>query len=184
MAFFRNRKTAVFITVFVIVAATLFGVNRSLNQFARDTEAMFYDGVYIEGAGYTQPGIAAQIDRYTDATLGLTTLLINYPELHDAAEVVLEQRRVLIGAESIAEKGIAFRLLSGNVYNLAQAAAKADLRQRDIEDVSYYTATIDGAEAFIRDSAYNHTVSKLLNEQIFITRILRRFLPARDPETF
>ena len=180
----KNRKTAVLITVIVIIAATLFGVNRSLDRFTRDTEAMFYDGVYIEGAGYTQPGIAAQIDRYTDATLGLTTVLINYPELHDSAEVVLEQRRAVIGAESISAKGLAFRLLSGNVYSLIKAAGNVDLRQRDIEDVSYFSATIDGAEAFIRDSAYNHTVSKLLNEQIFITRILRRFLPVRDPEMF
>ena len=180
----KNRKTAVLIAVVAAILATLFGVDRSLTRLDWEIEAMFYDGVVLESEGYTQPGIALQLDKHTDAALRLATILVNYPELQSSAEKVMESRRRLLASESIGDKSLAFWMMSQDVNNLAQAASDVDLTQRDMEAVLQYSATISGAEAFIRGAAYNRTVSDLWNEQSYITRIISKLLKTREPDTF
>ena len=184
MKFFQNRKLAIFITVVVVIFATLFGVGRSLARLSKDIEQMFYDGVYLESEGYTQPGIALQLDNHATATLGLATILIDYPELQDSAEEVLRLRRELLDAESISDKSLAFLKMSTAVRILAQASIEANLSARDMEAISQYTSTIDGAETFIGNSAYNQALSLRWNEQSFITRMISFLIPVKMPQPF
>ena len=184
MVFLRNRKIAVLIAVVVIILATLFGVGRSLSRLSRDIESMFYDGVYLESEGYTQPGIDSQISKHADATLGLATILTNYTELRDDAEFVLTLRRELLDAESIGDKSLAFWRMSSYVYSLTQAASNVNLTDRDLDAVSQYSSTINGAETFIRGAAYNQAVTLRWNEQSFFARIIGMFVPVREPESF
>ena len=184
MKLFKNRKFAVLITVVVIVLVTLISVNRSLTRLSRDIERMFYDGVYLDSERYTQPGIDSQVTKHADATLGLVTVLKNYPELHDDSEVVLQLRRNLLDAGNIGDKSSAFWKMSGNVNDLVLAASGVDLSDRDMEAVLQYSSTISGAEAFIRGSAYNQTASEQWNEQSSITHVLSLLLPVRAPDMF
>ena len=184
MELLKKRKYAVIITVIVAVLATLIGVNKSLSRLSRDIEGMFYDGVYLESSGYTQPGIDTQIAKHSDAALGLATVLINYPELQNSAEEVLGLRRELLDAVSISEKSLAFGILSQKVNNLIQAAPEVKLTERDIIAVARYSVTIDGAETFITNAAYNEKASELWNERSIFARVLGVILPARAPDMF
>ena len=172
------------ITVVVAAVATLIGVNRSLTRLSRDIEQTFYDGVYLESEGYTQPGIALQLNNHANATLGLATILINYPELRDDAEEVLRLRRELLDADSISDKSLAYMMMSRAVYSLTQASSEVDLSERDMEAIAQYSSTITGAEIFIRDSAYNQTLSSRWNEQSFFARVIRFLAPVKEPESF
>ena len=184
MTFFKNRKTAILIAVVIAVLSTLLGAGRGLNRLTNKIEAMFYDGVYMESDRYTQPGIAPQLDRYADATIGLATIMISYSDLRDGAEDILTLRRDLIDAESISDKSLAFWMLSRYVYNLIQAASEYELSQRDREAVSQYASTIEGAEEFIRNAAYNEEAARLWSERSFISRLLTPLIPVREPESF
>jgi hypothetical protein len=184
MRYLKNRKFAILITVVVAITAVLFGVNRSLTRLTRNIERMFYDGVYIEESKYTQPSIDSQIIKHADAALGLATILKNYPELADDAETVLKLRRELYDAKSISDKSSVFWRMSGAVYSLAQAALETDMPERDSEAVARYSATISGAETFIRNAAYNQKVSELWQETSFFAQAVRRLLPVREPEMF
>ena len=184
MSVFKDRKIAVLIAVVVIVLATLLGVRGSLSRLSRDIELMFYDGVYMERDGYTQPSIDSQLKRHADATLGLATVLMGYQELEDSAEEVIRLRRVLLEADAIGDKSFAFWNMSRYVYSLTQAAADVALSERDLEAVSSYSATITGAEGFIRDAAYNQESNRLWNEQSFIARIISMLIPIKQPGMF
>jgi len=174
----------VLISVVVMILATLFGVSRSLSRLSRDIERLFYDGVYLEAGGYTQPSIDSQIKKHSDAVLGLSTILTNYSQLHDDAESVLILRRELLGAESIGDKSLAFWAMSRAVYSLTQASSDVNMTDRDLDAVSQYSSTINGAETFIRGAAYNQAVSEQWNKQSFITRVICMITPVREPEMF
>ena len=184
MTFLTNRRIAVLISVVVAIVATLVAVNRSMTHLSRDIERMFYDGVPLEREGYTQPSIDSQLKKHADATLGLATILVNYSELHDDAENVLRLRRELLDAESIGEKSLAFLMMSRAVYSLSQVASEVAMTEQDKEALSQYSSTINGAEAFIRDSAYNQTNTARWNERSAIARIICFFVPVREPEAF
>ena len=81
----RSRKIALAVTVFVIVASTLFGVGRDALRISGEIEACFYGGVFVEDGGYLQPGIASQLDRCADAALGLASLLVDHSDLSGRA---------------------------------------------------------------------------------------------------
>ncbi|MCL2125988.1 MAG: hypothetical protein FWH33_08390 [Oscillospiraceae bacterium] len=184
MGLFKNRKFALLVTIIVVIAATLISVNKSLVRLSREAEAMFYDGVYLESGGYRQPGLAAQLDKHAEASLGLATILINYPMLHDNAQVVIEWRRSMVESESISGKSNAYRMLSGYVYSLLKAASDIDITDRDQAAIDSYSATIVGAEEFIRASEYNRAASERWDERSNITRLIGRVLSAAPPEMF
>ena len=184
MGFLKNRKIAILIAVVVAVLATLFGVHRSLSRLSGDIERMFYDGVYLDDERYTQPGIDSQISRHAAATLDLASVLVNYPELKDSAEEVMQLRRVLLDAQGIGDKSLAFWAMSRYVNSLIQAVASVDLAGRDMEAVSVHSRTISGAEGFIRGAAYNQRVSERWNEQSALARLIGAFTPVKEPEMF
>ena len=178
----KSRKTAILITVIVAFAATLFGVQRSLTHLSRELEQMFYDGVYHDG--YTEPGIDTHITNCADSSLRLATVLMANPGLSDSAQSVLERRRELLDAEGISDKSFAFGRLSSSVYMMSKAAENVDLSERDKEALSQSMATINGAEAAIRNSLYNETVSLRWRQQSTISSILRVFVSVKEPEMF
>ena len=184
MGFLKNRKIAVLIAFVIAVLATLFGVHRSLSFLSGDIERMFYDGVYLDDEGYTQPGIDSQVSRYAAATLDIASVLVLYPVLSDSAEEVMQLRRVLLDAQSIGDKSLAFWTMSRYVNSLIQAAAGVDLSERDMEVVSVHSRTISGAEGFIREAAYNQRVSERWSEQSALARLIGAFTPVREPEMF
>ena len=172
------------ITVVVVIAALTIGVYRSMTRLSRELETMFYDGVYLEKDKYTQPGIDSQIKKYSNAALGLATILNNYPVLTDRAEYALSLRQDLLNAVSIRDKSLAFRALSHHVSGLAQAIQNAGLTPRDTEAVMQYFDTINGAETFIKNAAYDQIVSTRWNEQSSFARLICMLIPVKEPDLF
>ena len=182
MKVLAERKIAILITVVVAVAATLFGVQRSLARLSRDLERMFYDGVPHDG--YVEPGIDSHLDDYADSAMRIAMILKGYPELTESADLTLSWRRELLDAVSISDKSFTFGRLSSTVYMMTKAAESVDLSQRDEEALAQFLTTFNGAEAAIKNSRYSQTVSEEWSKQSAITKILRIFIPARAPGMF
>ena len=184
MKLLKDRKAAIVITIIIVVLATLAGVGRSLNRLARDIEAMFYDGVYLEDEGYTQPGINSHLENSANAALGLATIMSNYPELADKAEALLSARRSLIDEASLKGKSSYNQDMGQAFADLLQSAKDVDLAERDVEAAIQHIRTFTNAQASVAASRYHEKVSSFGNETSFIVQSLKLFLPVRTPEVF
>ena len=182
MKVLAERKIAVLVVVVIAVAATLFGVQRSLTRLSRDLERLFYDGVPQDG--YVEPGIDLHLNNYADSALRISMILKGYPELTESADLAISWRRELLDAESISDKSYAFGRLSSTVYMMTQAAEVVDLTPRDEEALSQFLATFNGAEAAIKNSHYSQTVSAEWAKQSVVAKILRTFVSVREPAMF
>jgi len=145
---------------------------------------MFYDGVYLSDAGYTQPAISSHLENGANAALGLATLLGNYPELAGKSGELLSARRELLAAGSIGDKSLANQKTNDLVIGLLDAAMSVNLTERDINAASQYYSTFIGASNAIANSNYNVKVSDYLNGRSVLMRILGIFVPAKEPDFF
>ena len=184
MSVLKKRKFAVLIVVVVAVLATLFGVRKSLNILARDAEAMFFDGVYLEEQRYTQPGINTHIENSAGAALGLSTIMENYAELRDDSSALLSARREFIAARSIKEKFSANEKMHIAFDSLTERAAKLDLNDRDQEALKQYSSTFYGAQTAIANSQYNQRASAFMDEASVLAHLLRPFIFVKSPQIF
>jgi len=129
---------------------------------------MFFDGVYLESEGYTQPSIDSQLEKMSAAALNLATLLQGRPELTSAAEDVLWARRALLDAESIRYKGRDLLWMDGIFTTLVTLAGRiTDLSEREAEAVAEYARTYEGASTFVYGTlapSYNSKVDGFYNE--------------------
>jgi len=183
MAMLKNRKTAIIITIVVVILATLLGVRKSLNQLARDVEAMFYDGVPLE-EGYTQRALSAHLGNCADASLGLATLLNGYNELADDAEALLSARRELLAATSIRGKYAAYASMQASFAALTEKAGGMQLTDRDNDAMGQYSSTFSGAGTAIQESKYNEKALSFMDGASFIAKILKPLAIVRSPQTF
>ena len=181
MDLFKNRRFAVLITVVVVVLATLFGVNKSLSRLSRDIEVQFYDGVYLESEGYTQPSIDFQLEKMSTAALNLATLLQGHPELTSAAEDLLLARRTLLDAESIRYKGRDLLWMDGIFATLVTLAGRVtDLSEREVDAVAEYAQAFESASIFVYGTlapSYNSKVDGFYNERSTIAALVSNKAP-------
>jgi len=184
MKLLRNRKFAVLIAVVVIILATLLGVGRSLNRVARDVEAMFYDGVYLKDEGYTQPGIALQLNNRLNSSLGFAVLMEKYPESSSETEALLSARNALISAKSISDKYSANEALQRAYVSLAVKAESVGLSKQDRDDMEGYSSTFSGAQTAISNSRYNKEAASYMEDASFFAFLLRPFVFVTPPQIF
>ena len=179
-----NRKIAILITVVVVIAATLFGVHRSLSRLYRDIERMFYDGVYVEDGGYTQPGIYSHLENSMNSALGLATLLQGYPELSGKAEDLLSARRELLAAKSISDKSIADYVMVKTFVDLMIAAQDVNLSEREIEASTKYHMSFCDAHAATVASQYNSKSVETIKKVSFLADFIALIVPVEFPEQY
>ena len=188
MNLLKNRKFAILIAVVIAVIATLSGVYRTANRYAREIDAMFYEGVYLKKEGYTQPGIDSHLNNAADAALGLATIMANYPEFSAKAENLILARREFIDAVSISDKSSANFKMWECFFELTDAISNAPpdvkLTGRDIDAQSQYYNTFLGAEISAHTSQYKGIINEYMNRQSFLVHIAGLLIPLREPEYF
>jgi len=184
MKLLKKRKNAVLITIVVVIAATLYGVYTTEGRYSRDIEAMFFDGVFLEEQGFTQPSINSHLEKSANAALGLATLMENYPGLAGRADALLSARRELLAAGNITQKERAALKMRDGFIDLLNAAKKMDLTEREIDSATQFYSTFNGAMIAINNSRYNEIVGDHLDSQCSILRQISKILPANQPHSF
>jgi hypothetical protein len=186
MDIIKNRKFAILITVAVVVLATLFGVHRSAGKAARQIEARFYDGVYLEDEKYRESSIDSQLKKRDTAALGLISIAENYGGLEALNGDLKQARNDLLDAARISDKYIADEQLQKAYEALYAALMQQELTDRETEAAGHYAATMDGARSLIQKSSYNSEVSEFMNETMrsFPVNLLKSLAFVRYPEYF
>jgi len=178
----KNRKIAIIITVIVVIFATLFGVSRSLNNLARNVEAIFYDGVFINDV--PQRSISHHLDVIEQAVLNTVPAFNNYPALSDEVEALTVARRELLGAGSIPEKFTAYMNIQSASTRLISKAESVELSQRDQDILDQYQTTLTRATIAIQSSEYNVRARGFMDGSSFIAYTLRPFVFVTAPQAF
>ena len=184
MKLLLNRKFTIFITVAIVVISTFFGVHRSLGRLARDIEATFYNGVYLEDEGYTQPGVSSHLESSSNAALAFAATMANYPELSEKAAALQSARRGLMDAKGIQEKSTANNNMMNAFTELLQTSMTVEITQRDLEDAARYWATFRNAQININVSRYNIEAARFDREVSFIADMINSVFPVKPPEVF
>lgn len=184
MSYLKKRSTAVLIAAVVIVFGTLLGVFLSLSRETAKIEAQFYKGVYLKADKYTQTSIQSQLDKRTDAALGLMTEAKKYVFTSDMAQILRQAREALLNADTLPDKYAANIELEKAWKQIYESlTAHAD----DIpEAVESYVSTLRGAETVIKQSGYNEKVSEFRDKTLsaFPVNILKKLVFADYPEYF
>jgi len=184
MKLLKNRGIAITITVIVVIAATLFGIYRSANRVTREIEATFYDGVFLENENRLQPALNSHLENASNAALGLGTILGNYPELSDKANILLVAQGELVSAASISRKEATAGELRESFVELMRVVDGVTLDERDTAATEHHTSTFRGAFSAMHNTHYNIAAEERLSEQSPIFRIVSTFLSASRPDFF
>jgi len=164
--------------------ATLFGVGKSLDHLAREVEVMFYNGVYLEDAGYTQPGISQHLENIGQSALDASSAFAGHTELSGELEALQNARLGLTNADSITEKYIAYQIMQHSFTAFLEKAEHVELSEHDKGLLALYSATFTGATGAIQNSEYNVKASGFLDEVSFIARLLRPLVFVTAPQSF
>ena len=184
MGLLKNRKVAIVITVFITVLAMLFGVGKSLNRLAGDVEVMFYDGVYMEDAGFVQPGINLHLENITQTALDCSSMFAGHAELADVSEALMMARRGMLEAGSISEKYAAYVNIHRAFTDFIDRAHAVELTERDADSVAMYSSTFTGAAGAIQSSEYNTKAGNFMSGASPIAFLLKPFVFVTSPQTF
>jgi len=181
---FANRKFAILFTVIVVILATLIGVRQNLNRLARNVEKMFYEGVYIEDARYTQPGIDTQLKNVAQASLDCATALEGHPGLAKECVALLSARDGYMSANTIADKYSANEKMKMAFDALAQAADGLVLSARETEIFERHSLIFRGAQRLILSNLYNEKAKAFMDDVSFPANFLMPFLFVAPPQLF
>jgi len=184
MKLLKNRKIAILITVVLVVAATLFAVGRSLNRLAREVEAMFSDGVYLEDEGNPQLGIEAHLNNRLNSAQNFAVLMEVFPEAENEAQALWSASKTLLLAESISDKFVANEALQQAFTELLAVADKMEFSGRDKTDIADDSSSFYGAQTAILGSRYNYMAETFMKDASFFAHLLRPFAFVSPPQRF
>jgi len=184
MVLLKNRKIAILITVIVVFLSMLFGVGRSLNRLAANTERMFYEGVYLEDRGFVQPAINAHLENITNLALDCATVFANHPDLAHFSEAVRFARRDLLEANSISDKFGAYLGIREVFIAFFNAADAVELYDGDRSLIDGFAHTFFGAVNAIESSAYNDMAVGFMGGVSGFAQLLRPIVSVTPPQTF
>ena len=179
----KNRKIAILVTVVVVVLATFLGVVSSVGNHVRNIEAMFYDGVYLDEEGFTEPGINSHLENSANAALGFSMLMAD-SVLGAEAEALAAARRELLAADSISEKYTANENMRLSFSVLLTATERLELTDREMEAIERYASSFAGAQTAIERSGYNMEVKNYLDDVSVIAQLFMPFVFASPPQLF
>ena len=181
MSVFKNRRTAVIITVILCLLALVIGVRRSVGRQAADILEQFESGVRSSSAGYTLPSVSAQLEARSNASLGLISLAAQYGELSEKSDAVRRAREALLdaGSEANAALGSACDAL---VPLLEQQLTDAD----KISALKDYAGIMSNTARLIETSGYNELVSDFRSNVLglFPVNVLYRIAGVTVPDYF
>ena len=187
MKFLKKRSNAVLIAVAVAILATVLGVYGSLTRLSRDIERLFYDGVYLEEEGYTQPSINSQLEIQANAALNLASIMRDYPELDAQTDRLLSTRDDLLNSKFITGKAMHSNNMQSAFYSLLRASKSAELSERELTAAKRYFETFSDSQTFVARNAgpnYNVKVSGLRHETGFPASLISYVIPVTGPEAF
>jgi len=184
MTLLKNRKFAIIITVIVVIFATLFGVGRSLNRLVRNVEKMFFEGVILEDAGFTQPPVDRHLEVIAQTSLDVSSIFAGHEDLSNEAEALMMARRNLIGARTIPEKYNAYIEIKLAGIHFITKADSIDLSGRDKESFDSFRSTFEGAVTAIQNSEYNVKAKGFMDGASIITYLLKPFVFVSSPQAF
>ena len=184
MKLLKNRKIAILITIIVVILATLFGISRSLNRLARDVEALFYDGIYLEETGQPQRSINHHLGNLEQTALDASFVFAGNPGLSNESEALRLARRDLLDARSISEKYVAYQSLHQAFSVFFNKAETVDLSERDKDSLAQFRSTFTGATHAIQASEYNNRVRDFMGGSSIIAYLLKPFIFVTSPQAF
>jgi len=184
MKIFGNRKFAILFAVVVAVLATLVGVYGTSARYTREIEAMFYDGVFMEDAGFVQPGINLHLENITQTALDCSSMFAGHAELADVSEALMMARRGMLEAGSISEKYAAYVNIHRAFTDFIDRAHAVELTERDADSVAMYSSTFTGAAGAIQSSEYNTKAGNFMSGASPIAFLLKPFVFVTSPQTF
>ena len=186
MSVFKNRRTAVIITVIVCLLALVIGVRRSVGKQAADILEQFETGVRSASAGYTLPSVSAQLDARSNASLGLISLANQYADLSESADAVRRAREALLGAGSVSARSEANAALASACDALVPLLEERLTDADKISALKDYAGVMSNTARLIETSGYNELVSDFRSNVVglFPVNILYRIAGVTVPDYF
>lgn len=157
MKFFKKRSAAALVAVIAAILCLFLGTSRSLSRLSADVEKGFTDGVEVDG--YVQPSIQRQLDNRKAAAMGLVTVGNHYPELRAETAELSDALHRLQDAAGIEAKYIENEALE-KAYTALSEKLRGSVSADDSDAFESYISTLSGAQAVIKQSSYNSTVSE------------------------
>ena len=186
MSVFKNRRTAVIITVIVCLLALVIGVRRSVGKQAADILEQFETGVRSASAGYTLPSVSAQLDARSNAALGLISLANQYGDLSESAGAVRTAREALLSAGSVSARSEANAALASACDALVPLLEHRLTGADKISALKDYAGVMSNTARLIETSGYNELVSDFRSNVVglFPVNILYRIAGVTVPDYF
>ena len=185
MKHLKNRNIAILITAIAAFISMQVCVRRSTDRITNEIEALFYDGIYVQQDKYTLPSINSQLERIVATALNTATLLQSRSEFEESTELLLQERRNLLTAEGIDKKSLALADINQAFHALVAAAfASTDLTAREIDAITQYLQTFEGAYTYINTTlapAYNSIVDDFHSERSILAELVYRRSPDHFP---
>ena len=186
MSVFKDRRTAVIITVIVCLLALIIGVRRSVGRQAADILEQFETGVRSETAGYTLPSVSAQLEARSNASLGLISLANQYGDLSEKADAVRKAREALLDAGSIPARSEANAALASACDALIPLLEQRITDADKVNALKDYAGVMTNTARLIETSGYNELVSDFRSNVlgVFPVNILYRLAGVTAPDWF
>lgn len=159
MEFFKNRTVARFITIIVIILATLIGAGSSLRRLRKEAEDIFYLGEDRDGTG-----IQHDLEMIMSYSYNLTTVASRYMDAeHSLISAVRKNRDTLAQAETPGQKYEAAQNLLQAVTELYTYMGSLPLSESDQKFRNSLYADINSHNIIISRSTYNQHAREFNN---------------------
>lgn len=190
MSFLKKRSGAYLTAVVIIILASFFAANRSLNEKVRETSDLFLNGVYDSNVGYKQKSIKSQLDIRSAASLNLISIGANYKDAEKETEKLRDARGVLqngltksFGPEKLNDQNKDLQTAFDALYAKLSSITLDEKSRPIVEDSKSRMAN---AANMIDKSGYNEAVREFNRKVLspFPTNIISRFAMVNGPELF
>lgn len=164
MKYLKNRKAAIGITSFLVLASILFGAHSSLTRLREQALAVFYNGEKMDGKG-----IQYDLKYISDQCYDLTVVAERYLDGKDQRiEEVLDNREQLDRAAAPGDKFKAKEKLLEAAMSLYDALGTVELTEKDAYYRDSFPVNVKSRQLIISHSTYNE-------HAIAFNKCLKRF---------
>ncbi len=154
MKLLKNKIFALFLMIIMILSSIIFGSYRSLTEFSKQTQEVFYKGENNDGIS-----IQNSLDQRLNAAYDLISLGRKHFGVNDdVVKEVSTARDNLIQASSPSEKYIANNLLTEATDKLCSKLDIKKITDSDSKTLSNIEIKLDSANDSINQNKYNQCV--------------------------
>lgn len=186
MKFLKRRGGAFTIAIVVVILSTIVGAQRSLGEACQEITDSFSDGVYDEAWDTTRPSISSQLETCYTSANGLYTIIVNYDELQDEADLLRQCKNDLNAATDISGKYSAYAALCDAFDVAASSVAFVELPEREQTMLDRYESNFNGAVGVISSAGYNEAVREFYRTTLdgFPTNLMKPLVSSKLPVAF